>query len=153
MLPAPSSSSSSSLPMRRLVRVCLALVTALAATGFAGPTRFTATPRVLAADPGLTVVTAARYEAQPDAGRVLVTASLTATNHLVDKGTTRYFYDRAYLAVPPGATSFTVSGGFGRSNWTISEEKPTYTLLSITFGGRLAAGATTKLRLTFELDD
>ena len=153
MLPAPSFSSSSPLPVRRLVRVCLALVTAFAATGFAGPSRFVATPPVLAAAPELRVVGATRYDVQPDAGRVTVTADLTVMNTAVDTATTRYFYDRAFVAVPPEADSFTVSGGFGRSNWTISEQKPDYTLLSVTFGGRLAAGATTKLHLGFELAD
>ncbi len=106
-----------------------------------------------AAEPTLTVVGATRYEAQPDDGRILVTADLAIKNHAIDTATTKYFYDRAFLAVPPEATAFVVTGGLGRSNWTISERKPTYTLLSLTFGGRLAAGASTKLRLTFALED
>ena len=132
---------------------CAALVVSALPAQIAGP--LSAPSRALAATPAsaLAVVGAARYDVQPDAGRILVTAKLTVTNHAVDTATTTYFYDQAFLAVPPEADSFTVSGGLGRSNWTISEQKPTYTLLSITFGGRLGAGKTTKLTLTFELPD
>jgi len=113
-----------------------------------------ATPSpALAATPELTVVGDTTYDARPDEGRILVTSNLTITNHAVDTATTKYFYDQAFLALPPEAGGFTVSGGFGRSNWTISDRKPTYTLLSLTFGGRLNAGATTRLRLTYELKD
>lgn len=126
----------------------LTLVTSL--LGFASP----AGPApVRAATPELTVVASTRYDVQPDEGHILVTADLTITNHAVDTATTKYFYDQAFLAVPPEADGFAVTGGFGRANWTISERKPTYTLLSLTFGGRLNAGATTKLRLTYALAD
>ena len=139
---------------RRVLQFGLALGVAMLMIGPLGlviPLEAPAPAR--AAEPTLTVVGATRYEAQPDDGRILVTADLTIRNHAVDTATTRYFYDQAFLAVPPEATSFVVTGGLGRSNWTISERKPTYTLLSLTFGGRLAAGASTKLRLTFALED
>ena len=131
--------------------VLLAVLAAIGALGLAGPLAIP--PPVLGAAPGLTVVGATRYEAQPDVGRILVTVDLTVTNEFADTSAKQYFYDQAFLAVPPGAASFAVSGGLGRPNWTISEQKPTYTLLSIAFGGRLGAGASTRLRLTFEIPD
>ena len=139
---------------RHGLRFALALGIAGLTIGPLGPVLPVPAPTpARAAEPTLTVVGATRYEAQPDDGRILVTADLTIRNHAIDTATRKYFYDQAFLAVPTEATSFVVTGGLGRSNWTISERKPTYTLLSLTFGGRLAAGASTKLRLTFALKD
>ncbi len=129
------------------------LAASLVASGSLGFAQLIVPLRLLAATPQLTVVGAARYAALPDQGRIFVTADLTVTNHAVDTVATKYFYDQAFLTVPPEAAGFTIAGGLGRSNWTISEQKPTYTLLSLTFGGRLGAGKTTRLKLTFELPD
>jgi hypothetical protein len=60
----------------------------------------------LAASPGLTLVTAATYTVQPAAGRVALKVAITATNHLRDTATKRYYFRVAELAVLPGTGNF-----------------------------------------------
>lgn len=108
-----------------------------------------------AAGTALTILGAATYDVQPDLNKVAVTVQLTATNHLKDTVTKRYFFRVGYLTVVPGASSFRITS-------TTTSAKPkvsviaatgTYTNLKIDFGANLAAGKTIALTLTFDLLD
>ena len=52
-----------------------------------------------AAGPGLTITGDATYDVLPDEGRVAVTVQLSATNHLRNTITKRYFFRSAFLTV------------------------------------------------------
>ncbi len=113
-------------------------------------------PAVLAVHegtPDLTLVTVSRYEVQPANRRVRVTVTITATNHLSDTATRRFYFERAFLAVLPGTSGFKITGSSGTPKVSISAAKPDHTLLRIDFGARLAAGKSTSLTLTFDLKD
>lgn len=112
-----------------------------------------APPRAIAAVPDLTLVTDARYEVRPEERLVHVTVAITATNHLVDTATRRFYFDRAFLAVLPGTSRFKISGGGGTPTVTVSAAKSDHTLLRIDFGARLAAGKSTTFQLQFDLVD
>ena len=103
--------------------------------------------------PDLTLVTDARYEVLPDAKRVHVSISITATNHLTDTATRSYYYDRAFLAVLPGSSGFRISGEQGTPKVVVSSRKADHTLLRIDFGARLASGKSTTFALGFDLID
>lgn len=103
--------------------------------------------------PDLTLVTDTRYEVQPAERRVHVTVAITATNHLKDTATRRFFFDRAFLAVLPGTTAFRITGAAGTPKVVVSSSQPDHTLLRIDFGARLAAGASTTFALSFDLPD
>ena len=64
---------------------------------------------VRAAAPGLTIVTSARYDVQPEAHRVRVTLDMTLTNRLSDTSTKRYYFDHAILGVLPGVSGLKAS--------------------------------------------
>jgi len=110
-------------------------------------------PVVRAATPDLSVITSARYDVRPEAGRIDVTVDLTATNRLVDTPTTQYTFEQAYLAVPPEATGFAVSSASADPTVAVDDVKPTHTLLRIAFGSPLAAGRSIRLTLTYRLPD
>lgn len=103
--------------------------------------------------PDLTLVTDALYEVQPDAKRIHVSVSITATNHLTDTATRSYYYDRGFLAVLPGSTGFRISGESGTPKVVVSSRNADHTLLRIDFGSRLASGKTTTFTLGFDLID
>ncbi|HET9615520.1 MAG TPA: hypothetical protein VFP22_11970 [Candidatus Limnocylindrales bacterium] len=111
-----------------------------------------AAPSVVAAS-GLTTTADARYVVDPAAHRVHVSVALSATNHLKDTKTHRYYFDRSFMAVPPGATGFRISSGGAAPKVAATSRRPTYTLLRIDFGKQLAAGATRIFNLTFDLPD
>jgi hypothetical protein len=111
-----------------------------------------AAPAVAAAS-GLTTTADARYVVDPAAHRVHVAVTLAATNHLKDTKTRRYFFDRAFMSVPPGTTGFKVSSAGASPRVTATARKSTYTLLRIDFGKQLAAGATRTFTLTFDIPD
>jgi hypothetical protein len=112
----------------------------------------TAAP-VSAAAPDLTIVTTATYDVQPEARRVHVTVQLTATNHLRDTTTRRYYFDRAALAVLPGTTGFAISGGSGKPAVSVSQSTADYTLLSMAFGQRINSQTSASFTLQFDLPD
>jgi hypothetical protein len=101
----------------------------------------------------LTLVGAAQYLVQPDHHRVHVTVDLVATNHARETISTRYVYDRANLAVLPGATAFRATSDGVKVAVTVAARSATSTLLSIRFAKRLGGGGSTNLRLAFELPD
>jgi len=107
----------------------------------------------VAAASGLTTTADARYVVDPDAHRVHVTVALAATNHLTDTKTRRYYFDRAFLAVPPGTTAFKVTSGGASPKATVTSHTATYTLVRLDFGKQLAAGATRTFTLTFDIAD
>lgn len=103
--------------------------------------------------PDLTIVTQARYEVQPAERRVRVTVAITATNHLADTATRRYYFDRAFLAVLPDTSGFKITAPSGTPKVAVSSAKDDHTLLRIDFGSRLAAGKSASFTLTFDLVD
>jgi len=108
---------------------------------------------VLAAAPDLTLVTSTTYEVRPDEGRLAITTRITATNHLKDSLTRRYFFEQGYLAVLPGASNFKLTAATGSPSVAVSSRSDGGTVLRLRFGSRLAAGKSLDLTLTFDLVD
>jgi len=133
--------------LRRAATVALAWGVALATLG---PP---ALAPVLAATPGLTITAATTYDARPAEGRVVVTSTLTSTNHLKDTVTKRFFFRTAVVTVLPGTSGFKLSGGSGKPKVSVAKRVSTYTNLKLDLGANLAAGKTTTLTLTFDLKD
>ncbi len=106
-----------------------------------------------AAASGLTTTADSRYVVDPNAHRVHVTVVLSATNHLTDTKTRRYYFDRAFLAVPPGTTGFTVTSRNASPAATVTSRTSTYNLVRLDFGKQLAAGASRSFTLTFDIVD
>jgi hypothetical protein len=107
----------------------------------------------LAAGPALTMVGATTYDVQPDVGRIAVSVRLTATNHLKDTATRRFFFRTGYLTVLPGTSGFRITGASSKARVSISSATAEYTNLKIDFGANLAAGKSTVLTLEFEIAD
>lgn len=139
---------------RALTRAAgLALGLALGLLPAAGFVPALAPVPVAAASPGLTITSAATYDVLPDEGRVAVTVELTATNHLKNTITRRYFFRTAFLTVQPGTSDFRLTGASGTPAVSVREATDTFTSLKLDFGANLAAGKTTKLTLAFDIRD
>ncbi|MEA2519386.1 MAG: hypothetical protein QOF49_1466, partial [Chloroflexota bacterium] len=106
-----------------------------------------------AAATGLTMPADARYVVDPARRRVHVSVVLTATNHRSDTKTTRFYFDQASIAVQPGTTGFKVATSGATPSVRVTKRTKAYTLLRIGFGKQLAAGATRKLTLTYDIVD
>jgi hypothetical protein len=111
------------------------------------------TPIARAATPDLTLVAAATYDVESAAGQVAVTARITATNHLHDTVTRRFFFQTAYLAVLPGTSAFAITAPGARPRVSVASRQSTYTLLKLNFGTQLAAGRSMVLTLHFDIKD
>ena len=137
-------------PIGRPILLLVALGIALAVAGL-----WPATGRqpVLAATPDLTLVAATVYEVHPDEARVAVTATITATNHLADTNTRRFFFEEGFLSVLPGTANFAVSAPGESPSVAVSSRGDAGTVLRIRFGTRLAAGRSMTLTLTYDLLD
>jgi len=108
---------------------------------------------VAAATPDLTLVSNARYDVQPEERRVRVTVDIVATNHLRDTATRRFYFDRAFLAVPPGTTEFRITSPTGSPTVRVSQSRPGYQILALDFGQRIYAQKVARFQLTFDLPD
>ncbi|MBA2717684.1 MAG: hypothetical protein H0U52_00385 [Chloroflexi bacterium] len=141
-------------PARRLLLVALAVAAALLSIPTAGlvPGSPLEAPTAAAAT-SFTMTGDTRYVVDPGKRRVHVSVALTATNHRTDTKTRRFFYDSASIAVQPGTTGFKVSTSGAKAVVRVTKKTKTYTLLRIDFGKQLAAGATRKLTLTFDITD
>jgi hypothetical protein len=111
-------------------------------------------PDVRAAAPGLTIVSSATYEVQPEAHRVHMMLDLQLTNRLRDSRTQRFYFDRAFLSVLPGTENYklTWSGG-GTPRAKVSNRTATYTVLELDLGARLYSGKSATYHLAFDLVD
>ena len=127
--------------MKRLAFVAVALAALLTPAIGVLPAGLPGAAAEVAAATGLTTTADARYVVDPAAHRVRVSVSLSATNHLSDTKTRRYFFDRAYLAVPPHTTGFKVASSGAHPTISVAVRHSTYTLLRIAFGTHLAAGS------------
>src|SRR5262245_6175453 len=134
--------------MTRRATLLVALVAA-----FAGVLVPAAAAPARAAAPGLTIVSDATYVVDPDNAAVHVTVNLNAVNHLKDTKTRLYFFDRAYLAVPPNTSNFRISARDTKPTVTVAGAKADHTLLRIDFGKRLPAGSARGMALTFDITD
>ena len=104
--------------------------------------------------PGLTIVTSARYDVQPEAHRVRVTLDMTLTNRLSDTSTKRYYFDHAFLAVLPGVSGLKASwSGAGTPRATVSKTTSTHTLVRVDLARRLYSHKTAAVKLVFDLVD
>ncbi len=110
-------------------------------------------PAASAASPDLALVGAARYTADPERSRVIVSIDLTATNNKADTVIRRYFFEGAYLAVHPDISSLRASAEDAEPSVTVSSRTSSYWMLEIDFGKRLYSGETTKLRVSFVMKD
>lgn len=128
-------------------------VALLAATLLGGLLPATAPPAVRAATPDLALTAETRYDVEPDQARVRVTVALTAVNRLKDTKTRQFYFERAFLAVQPGATNLRISARTGAPTVRATVRKADHTLLRIDFGGRLGAGASRTFNLTFDIPD
>jgi hypothetical protein len=108
---------------------------------------------VRAATPDLTFVTASSYTVQPDDHKVAISVAITATNHLRDTATKRYYFRAGYLAVLPGTSDFKLRTGTRSPPVTVARRTASYTLLKLDLGSNLGAGASRALTLTFDLKD
>ena len=138
--------------MRRLARLA-GISGALALALAIGLVPALAPSRVAAARPDLTLVGHATYDVLPDEGRVAVSVRLRATNHLRDTVARRFFFRTAFLTVLPGTSHFRISGGNGKPRVSVAQRRADYTNLRIDLGANLAAGRSTTLTLTFDLED
>lgn len=134
---------------RRLAGLVLAVIAATSL--LAVPNAVT---EVRAAAPNLTIVTNARYEVQPAQHRVRVTLDMVMTNHLRDTTTTRYYFDRAFLAVLPGTSGYKLSwSGAGTPHVKVSKQTAANTLLQLDLAARVYSGKSASYRLVFDLVD
>jgi hypothetical protein len=131
-----------------LVLVLVALVAALGAS--LAPS--TAAPAA-AASPGLTIVSNATYDVDPDHGAVHVQVNLNAVNHLKDTKTKLYYFGRAYLAVPPSTSGFKITARTGAPTVHVVAKKVDHTLLRIEFGKKIPSGSSRGMTLTFDIKD
>ena len=101
----------------------------------------------------MTIVSNATYTVDPDHGVVHVAVNLTAANHLTDTKTRLYYFDKAFLAVPPNTAGFKVSARIGGPTVHVAATKADHTLLRIDFGSRLGSGQARGMALTFDIKD
>src|SRR5688572_80964 len=95
---------------------------------------------VRAATPDLTIVSAARYDVQPDKQRIRVTVDLTLHNRLKDTVTKRYYFDHAFLDVLPRASSLKLTTGGKSASVRVVRKNKSYTRLQLDLAGRLFSG-------------
>ncbi len=126
--------------------IAIALLLAVVAPG-AG---MAAPAAVLGASPALTLVTQATYDVHPASRRATVRVAITARNHKQETRTRRFFFDHAFLAVQPGATSPRITGPKG-ARVRVAKRTRDSTLLRIDFGSRLYSGKSANLDLAFDL--
>ena len=141
----------STLASRLLVIALMAVGLVLAQTIV--PVAATAAPAAATAAPELQITADARYDVQPDRGRVHITLNTTITNTHRDAGPTRTYFDTAFLAVLPGTANFRATSPGARPSVSIRSQSRAYTLLSIGLGRRLFAGRHTPLQLQFDMPD
>jgi hypothetical protein len=109
---------------------------------------------VAAATPGLTIVSSASYDVQPEAHRVHVTLDLQLTNRLRDTKTHRFYFDRAFLSVLPGTEGYKLSSsGGGSARARVSNRTATYTVLELDLAARLYSGKSASYTLAFDIVD
>jgi hypothetical protein len=109
---------------------------------------------VRAATPDLTIVGDARYAVQPGHRRVRVTVAMTLTNHLQDTKTTRYYFDKAYLALMPESSGYRLSwAGAGTPTVRVTKRAKDYTVVRLGLAKRLYGGKTATYTLTFDIVD
>jgi hypothetical protein len=130
-----------------------AIAVAIAVATFAGSALGGGASTALAATPDLTLVTTTTYDVLPDKALVHVTSAITATNHLKDTVTQQFFFQTAYLSVQPGTSGFKLTSPGLKPSVAVAARKPTYTLLKLNFGKKLAARKSLKLTLTFDEKD
>ncbi len=136
------------------MRLAHALVALLIGLGMVvvSPTADPGGYAVVGADTDLTLVTDAAYVVDPVAAVVHVTVDIAARNNRAETVTRRFYFDRAFLAILPGATAIKATGP---TTPTVSVTKRTdaYTMVRINFGDRLYNGNATTFRLTFDIPD
>jgi hypothetical protein len=103
-----------------------------------------------AATGDLSLVTDATYTVNPKTHRVNVVVGITARNHTTETKTRKYYFDHAFLAVPPGTTGYRVSGQKG-AKVRVAKSTKDATLLRVDFGSRLYSGKSQTYKLAFDI--
>ena len=106
-----------------------------------------------AGPPPLTVVGDARYIVEPTKARIHVTVGLVIRNRRGETVTRRFWYDRAYLAIQPGASRIRVSGPGVVPSVRVTRTAADHRLIEVRFGKRLYSNESLALRLSFYLQD
>src|SRR4029453_13459832 len=93
-----------------------------------------------AASLGLTIVSNATYDVDPDHRAVHVQVNLNAGNHLKDTKTKLYYFDKAYLAVPPSTSGFKITARTGGPTVHVVARKAAPTPPPLHFGKKPPSG-------------
>src|SRR4051794_19686967 len=104
-----------------------------------------------AAASGLTTTADTRYVVDPTARRVHVAVTLVATNHLKDTKTRRFFFDRSFMAVPPGSTGFPIRTSGASPPLAATARRSSSPPLPLHLGQHPAAGARRAVSLPFDI--
>ena len=59
---------------------------------------------------------------------------LTATNHLRNTATRKFYFRTAFLTVQPGTTGYALTGGSGKPKVAVHQSTDTFTNLKLDFG-------------------
>lgn len=136
----------------RPVRLLAAAAVALLLLALAPAAGILPASRADAAATDLTLVTDAVYTVQPQRAQVHVVLTIVAANHTVETRTRKFYFDHAFLAVPPGASRLGISGASGAAV-RVSKQTRTSSLLRIDFGQRLYSGQTRTYKVAFDIVD
>jgi hypothetical protein len=137
---------------RRVPLVLAALAIAMV-TGWLAPLAgIGRVPVANAAATDLTLVTDTVYTIQPAAHRVRVTMTVTVRNNTRETKARRFWFDHAFLAVLPTASSPKISGTAG-GRVRVQKRTKDAALLRIDFGSRLYSGKRRTFKVTFDLVD
>ena len=83
-----------------------------------------------------------------------ITVDLTLTNHLQDTKTTRYYFNKAFLAVMPETSGYKLTwSGAGAPAVQAAKRTKDYTLLRLDFARRLYGGKSAHYTLQFDIVD
>ena len=139
--------------MTRGARVVLAALALSFASGWLAPVAgIGSAPVANAAATDLTLVTDTVYTVQPSAHRVRVTLNVTARNNTRETKARRFWFDHAFLAVLPTASSPKITGTPG-GRVKVQRRTKDAALLRIDFGSRLYSGRSRTFKVTFDLVD
>jgi len=112
-----------------------------------------APPTAVAAQTDLTFTSDCTWTADPEAARVHVEASITATSHTTDVDGRRYYYDTLQMTLPKGSEELVASSVGEPRAISILSESQSGVVLMVSLGRRLYAGDSDSFRLTFDVVD
>lgn len=104
-------------------------------------------------DDGLRFESTVTYEVQPERERVVVTADISVTNELPDRGTTYYFFTDISIPVLSEAVNVSARrvGGSALQTSLAGTEDPQWSMLTVQLSPSLLYPETQQLEVTYEL--